>query len=452
MRKAIYFTLLATLSLFLLQGIWIHSMYQKHKAEYESLANNTFLKAIESEIGLRKKFEDPQNPKLLIKRAKDMTGEELASHKNDTIVSLTAMQKKGIAGSIAELFAQSEQDYQLLTNNPPKLPVVDSLMRTEFEKYDVPRCLYLYDKEGRIIKQFGQSNLNTTNYYQSIRKPIGTKGLLFMQLKTAIPQNAFVIQMLYLLIASACIVLIVIGCLIYQLTVIRRKEKLLQKREASVNGTVHDLKSPLNGVLTLLAWLAKSEPNAGKLDLIQKATLQVQQLTANIDSILISARGERQTIVLHQTMTDLPQLIERVKTTLPVQLTQKSYSFELINQLNNPMVLLDIPYMENVFKNLMENSLKYSDDGVKIIIELTAIDQNVRITVKDNGWGIAPKYQQKLFTQYYQVPREKERMQKGYGVGLCYAWHIIRAHGSKLKLYSCENDGCTFTFHLRQSN
>lgn len=451
MRKALYFSLIAAVSLFLLQGIWIHSMYQRYKEEYQVLANSTFLKAIESEVGLRGKFEDPQNPKLFRKNAEDMTPEERDSYKGDTI-DLTEMQQQGVATSMAELFAQTQQDQRLKQNNPPRLSIVDSLISDTLNHYDVPRCIYLYNKEGKVVDRYGSARLDTTSCYSSIRKPIGTKGLLYMQLKTASPQDAFVSQMSYLLMASAGIVFMVLGCLAYQLIVIRRKEELLRKREASVNGTVHDLKSPLSGVLTLLSWLTKSEKDEQKQKMMQEAVLQVQYLTTNIDSILVSARGERQKIVLHKTEVNLPQLIETVKENLTTQFAQKPHQFRLINKLANPSIRIDAPYMENVFRNLIENSLKYADDGVEIEIELTESTNAIQVAVKDNGWGIPQKYQRKLFTQYYQVPREEARMQKGYGVGLCYAWYIVRAHGSRIKLYSRENEGCTFTFLLPRSN
>ena len=98
--------------------------------------------------------------------------------------------------------------------------------------------------------------------------------------------------------------------------------------------------------------------------------------------------------------------------------------------------------------DLIENALKYADDGVKIQIEITRISQGIQIKVKDNGWGIAPKYQKKLFNQYYQVPREALRMRKGYGIGLAYVRHIIRAHGGKIQFKSRENEGSVFTFYI----
>lgn len=449
MRKALYFTIIATISLFFLQRMWVYNMYQKYIDEYQLFTNETFSKAIESEVGLRGKFKDPKNPRIIQRRAEDMTIEERRSLKGDTI-SLTEMQKKGIALSIAELFAQAQQDEYLKHNQPPRLSVIDSLIADTLNSYQTKRCIYLYNKEGKVIDQFGYADLDTTHCLSSIRKPIGTKGLLFMRLRTSTPKNAFVSHMSYLLLSSVAIVGIVLGCLIYQLTVIRRKERLLKKREASVNGTVHDLKSPLNGVITLLDWLSEKEADPQKKELMQETMRRSRHLTTTIESILISARGERQKIVLHKTEIDLPQLIHEVIKNIPMQISQKRHHIQITNKLLRPMVQADASYMENVFKNLIENSLKYSDDGVEIEILLTETAKGIQIEVKDNGWGIPQKYQRKLFTQYYQVPREEARMQKGYGVGLCYVYYIIRAHGGNIHVNSKENAGATFTFTLPQ--
>lgn len=119
-----------------------------------------------------------------------------------------------------------------------------------------------------------------------------------------------------------------------------------------------------------------------------------------------------------------------------------------MNESPNIECLADQLYIENTIKNLIENALKYSNDGVKIQIKIVEISQGIQIEVKDNGWGIAHKYQKKIFSQYYQVPRETSQIQKGYGIGLSYVKYIIQAHGGKIRLRSRENEGSTFTFYI----
>ena len=92
----------------------------------------------------------------------------------------------------------------------------------------------------------------------------------------------------------------------------------------------------------------------------------------------------------------------------------------------------------------MENALKYSDDGVQIIIRISKKETQAIFTVKDNGWGIAPKYQKKIFTQFFQVPREQMAHQRGYGIGLAYTKYIIEAHGGSISVESIPGKGSIF--------
>ena len=94
---------------------------------------------------------------------------------------------------------------------------------------------------------------------------------------------------------------------------------------------------------------------------------------------------------------------------------------------------------------MWKNALKYSDDGgVQIIIRISKKRKPRNIYRKDNGWGIAPKYQKKIFTQFFQVPREQMAHQRGYGIGLAYTKYIIEAHGSNISVESIPGKGSLF--------
>ena len=114
------------------------------------------------------------------------------------------------------------------------------------------------------------------------------------------------------------------------------------------------------------------------------------------------------------------------------------------SELNELTLMLDPLYVRNVIRNLVENALKYSDDGVQIIIRISKKENQAIFTVKDNGWGIAPKYQKKIFTQFFQVPREQMAHQRGYGIGLAYTKYIIEAHGGNISVESIPGKGSLF--------
>ena len=106
---------------------------------------------------------------------------------------------------------------------------------------------------------------------------------------------------------------------------------------------------------------------------------------------------------------------------------------------------VDALYVTNVLRNLMENALKYSDDGVEIIVRLRKEASRLCLEVEDNGWGIERKYHKKIFDQFFQVPSEHEVRRRGYGVGLAFAYYIMEAHGGCIRVKSELGKGSTFT-------
>ena len=200
----------------------------------------------------------------------------------------------------------------------------------------------------------------------------------------------------------------------------------------------------------MLSWFKMSELNPEKKKAIENSQMGVKHLVYNIESLLISAREDRQKIILNKTIVNIPALVETVKEELDLLYLGKPHTIEMINELSADItVFADSMYIENVIRNLIENSLKYSDDNVIVKVIMSVINNKLQISVKDNGWGIEPQHRKKLFTQFYQVPRNEEQTQKGHGIGLAQARYIITEHGGEIKMTSGENNkGCVFTFTL----
>lgn len=244
-----------------------------------------------------------------------------------------------------------------------------------------------------------------------------------------------------------CFMIIAMLSLFFQLTEIRLKTILLRKREDSINGTIHDLKAPLNSVLATLGWLQSGETNQSKKKAVEISSAEVRHLVCNIESLLVTVRRDRKKLILKKEEIDLLHLTEMVKSSMDALYRTKQHSIEIVNELPAGVrVCADGLYIENVIRNLVENALKYSDDGVTVKITLSVVNGMLQVAVQDNGWGIAPKYQKNLFRQFYQVPRSEERICKGYGIGLAQSKYIIDEHKGKIRVESAEEKGSIFTF------
>ncbi len=454
MKKYYYITLVAIVATVCLQVSYINSLYNRYVDEkiigIEDIVQKLSTRERIIRDALRVGVKPKERPRIMRKHISHMTQEEIDSLRRlpggaDTI-DVIAAQKAGIGGTAGEIVDQLMQDLLLKSGFPLNLNTLDSLWRASDSIVHHPHQFLLYDKDTVMISSVGDLESHTPDYVSQLH-PIGTKGLQYLQIKADIPMSHFLRHQLWTLALSACMMLLVLLCLFFQLTAIRRKEALLRKREMTINGTIHDLKSPLNSVITMMGWLKQTTPDKETKEMLETSKAGVRRLISNIEALLMTARMDRHQVVLNKSLIDVPEMAEGVKKELSCLYPGKPHTICIINELPAGLqVMADCMYIENVIRNLMENALKYSDAGVRIEVSLSIVNERLRVSVKDNGWGIAPCHQKKLFTQFYRVPRSEEQQQKGYGIGLAQSKYIINEHGGEIMVKSAEGEGSTFTF------
>lgn len=461
MNKLYYITIVACIAITCLQVNYVVSLYNRYIIEVKSKMDEKLRIGLDQEHSIRLKILEnrPIEPvgHWVVKSMSAMTPEEIDSLNRispidsalnvDAKYSVDTIRKSGVGQTMQDLIFQVEQDDLLHRGAPLNLHILDSVFTANNEDCFRHQFL-LYNKDTVVIDSIGNFTQNRLNC-NGVLLPIGTEGLMYLQLKMEIPISQFIVLHIWTLSLSVFFVMVALFCLIYQLAVIRKKDYLLKKQEETINGTIHDLKSPLNSVVALLGLLQMSELDEKLKTVIGSSKSGVKHMVATIESLLIAARGDRRKIVLVKTDIDVPALAVLVKDELDALYAEKEHSIEIINNLPKDFkVMADNMYIGNVIRNLIENSLKYSDSGVKVSLTLATDGDLLIATVKDNGWGIAPRYQKKLFEQFYQVPRSKEPVQKSYGIGLTQVRLIIKEHGGKIIVNSDEGQGCIFTFTI----
>lgn len=441
------YSMLAVVAILILQGLWIFQMRRWYVADFVTHTQEAFGKAIEQEVGIRSsRIVDPQNKWYVSKPKSSMSADEIEQNKGDTL-DFTALQKSGAAVSLSDLVSQISQDSYFKQGKPPVLRKVDSLFVLAMGSESVPRHRIVLCREGVLQDCFGAEELTTSSpRVITLVKPVGTAGIYSMMLIMKRPSSAVLKRMLYAVLASLTLGLLVVLVLNYQLVVIRRRTETLKRREVGINGTIHDLKSPLAGVTTMMGWLAGKAQAAETRELIQQGTEQLRALSNSVEALLASNYDGAYNIILNRTKTDLPALLQEVIDNVSLYFIQKPHHIEVVNRLADNRVPVDGRYMKTVLYNLIGNALKYSDDGVEVTVtlETPGDGKHLRLSVADTGWGIRPRYRRKLFHNYYRVPREESRQRPGYGIGLMYTAYIVHAHGGKIKVVSRENAGSTF--------
>lgn len=456
MRVYYIITLLGIICVSILQTLYVQNMYDTYKKEEVVQIEKDLRIAFSQETKERSRKLKPhplRGRTFTAKSITNMTPEELDSLLRiepipyDTI-DLDRFKDDGIILTEAEGWTLFSHDDFERDGLPFNLAVLDSIFHAYYTK-DFPYSFtLLYYKDRKPIETIG--DLTGKADYESRLMPIGTKGERRLLLKMDIPFSYFVTYEAGPLVASLVIVLFVLLCLIFQLTVIRIKSERLKQWETHAHGTIHDLKAPLNSVVTMLSLFRLTEKDPQKKDLLNQGVVQLKRLAGTIETLL-SIENNRRELVLRKTELDLPTLCEPIKQELDVLYHDKPHEIEITSTLpEKTKVEGDAMYIGNVLRNLIENALKYADAGVKVFVRFQENAQHqVEATIEDNGWGIEPKYRRKLFSQFYQVPRPTGKMLKGHGIGLAQCKLIVEAHGGKIGLHDTNNDkGSLFYFTL----
>ncbi|HMP13299.1 MAG TPA: ATP-binding protein, partial [Saprospiraceae bacterium] len=105
-------------------------------------------------------------------------------------------------------------------------------------------------------------------------------------------------------------------------------------------------------------------------------------------------------------------------------------------------------HLTNVVYNLIDNALKYSYLNPEIGLRITRDNASLRLLVQDNGIGIAPEHQPRIFDKFYRVDSGNVHNTKGHGLGLSYVANVIKKHGGRIEVDSAIGAGSRFTIVL----
>ncbi|HEY9001137.1 MAG TPA: ATP-binding protein [Mucilaginibacter sp.] len=210
----------------------------------------------------------------------------------------------------------------------------------------------------------------------------------------------------------------------------------------------HELKTPLT---SLKAYLQLMETKlSGTTDPFVKTAVvksgnQVNKMTALIHGFLDLSKIEPGKLKLIWTTFDICALIEEVLTESRILSNTHSIRFESSGELT---VNADRAKIGQVISNLVNNAIKYSPKGSYVILKCEVNDGNAVVSVTDEGIGIKPKDQEKIFQRFYRAEEDEGRNVSGFGIGLYLSSEIIQRHKGKIWVKSTEGEGSTFYFSL----
>jgi PAS domain S-box-containing protein len=232
------------------------------------------------------------------------------------------------------------------------------------------------------------------------------------------------------------------------------EKKQAERRKNDFIGMVsHELKTPLTStrsyIQVLLIEARKRNSDAFIVNALTRADVQTKKMSHMIQDFLNLARLEEGKVQLVKQVFELRTLIEEIAG--DAQFLTKLHRIELPD-CRDIAVKADREKIGQVLMNLLTNAIKYSPKGGTIRITCTPEPGKVRIGVSDQGVGINPTDQKKLFERFYRVENEHLQTVSGFGIGLYLVSEMLRYHNSRISVESKEGMGSTFYFSLDTVN
>jgi two-component system sensor histidine kinase SenX3 len=209
----------------------------------------------------------------------------------------------------------------------------------------------------------------------------------------------------------------------------------------------HELKTPV-GALGLLAETMADETDADVLarmaERMQKEAFRVGR---TIDDLLQLSQIEASELPVHHELTVssvLDEVVERNRSAAELSCVD----LVVEEPPEATTVVGDRRQLVSALSNLVENAVKYSDEGGAVVIRAVRRDGRTEIDVVDQGIGIPARDLERIFERFYRVDRARSRDTGGTGLGLAIVRHVAQNHQGEVRVSSLEGQGSTFTLSL----
>jgi two-component system phosphate regulon sensor histidine kinase PhoR len=231
---------------------------------------------------------------------------------------------------------------------------------------------------------------------------------------------------------------------------LRRLESI---RSDFVSNVSHEMKTPVAAIRGLVESILDDPqmPGETRLDFLQRVQIQGERLTNLVTDLLSLSAAERATVAWEES-SDFAAAIRQ--SVLSLSRAAEDKGIELSTEIPagvDAQVVGDSESHRHIVDNLLSNAIRYSREGGRVELGVEASHDEVVLRVRDNGPGIEPVHQDRIFERFYRVDKARSRELGGTGLGLAIVKHTVQSLGGTIELDSAPGKGSTFRVALRRS-
>lgn len=211
----------------------------------------------------------------------------------------------------------------------------------------------------------------------------------------------------------------------------------------------HDFRSPLTSIKgfveAIIDGTIPQEDSDKYLGIVLDETNRLTKLANNVLDLTKMENGQ---IELHPTDFDINETIVKLALGFEQRVDEQHINFDFQFITEKLFVTADIALIERVVYNLIDNALKFTDEGGTVAVETSIVGKKAEISVKDTGIGITEEALPYVFERFHKGDKSRGKDKKGTGLGLTIAKQIMLSHREDITVFSTPGVGTTFTFTL----
>jgi signal transduction histidine kinase len=227
---------------------------------------------------------------------------------------------------------------------------------------------------------------------------------------------------------------------------LRKVDRLKSELLSTVS---HELRTPLASIKGYATSLLRTDvewDDDTRREFLQIIDEESDRLSGLIADLLEMSEIEAGVLRVEKEPVRLSRLVQKVVKKL--RPTARDHVISVYSAPDLPETMIDPRRLEQVLHNLIVNAIKYSPDGTPITIRVERVGNDIQVSVKDQGVGIAPEHLEHVFERFYRVDGELARRTGGSGLGLPICRGLVEAHGGRIRVESKVGSGSTFSFTI----
>lgn len=254
-----------------------------------------------------------------------------------------------------------------------------------------------------------------------------------------------------MLVLSGVLIIVIIVAFTWTISTIFRQKKVSEIRNDFINNMTHELKTPISTISLACEALSDKdiERSPSQVDtFVGMIRDENKRLGVLVENVLRSALIDRGELKLKKEHFDMHQVIQDAVKNIELQVNKKGGSIIVEPFAESFSVNGDKVHLTNMIYNLLDNANKYTPEEPMIRVVTQNKKDGILVTVKDNGIGISPENQKKIFDKLYRVPTGNIHNVKGFGLGLSYVKNIVEKHGGQITVDSEPGKGSIFNVYI----